>query len=72
MRPGKVAGIDLGHSRYGGKPGDGVFDPGSRDDRDESNTDSNEDGGPHPDAKAPVRRIVDGSVGGVKMDHLSG
>lgn len=70
MRPGKIAGIDLGHSWYRRESGNGIFDPGSSDYRDESNTNADQDGRPHPDAKAPVRRIVDGSVSGVKMDHF--
>src|SRR6185437_8292734 len=70
MRPGKIAGIDLGRRRYGRESGHGIFDPGSNNYRDESNTNPDQDGRPHPDAKAPVRRIVDGSVSGVKLDHV--
>ena len=67
MRPGKIVGVDLRDGRNMGIPGYGEFDPCRE--RDSASTLAAIRRRPNPDAKTPIRRVVDSRMRRIKLDH---
>lgn len=69
VRAREVTGVDLRNSCNAGESAHRNFDPGCRDDAENRNADSDQDGRANPNSKSTIAWIVDSSMLGIKSDH---